>query len=161
MNYLHSYWRMQYIEVPQEERKARDSLFKELAESTDDRASLIVYRGKHCYIVLNRFPYNAGHLLVVPYKVAANLTDLNPEERNDLMENIVKAQDILTKAMKPEGFNIGFNFGAAAGAGIPKHLHGHVIPRWTGDTNFMPVIGEIRVLPEALDNLWERLRKYT
>jgi ATP adenylyltransferase len=151
---------MQYIEVPQEERAKRDTLFKELAETTDDKSARIVYRGKHCYIVLNCFPYNAGHLLVVPYKEAANLTDLNHEERNDLMENIVKAQDILTKAMKPEGFNVGFNFGIAAGAGIPKHLHCHVIPRWTGDTNFMPVIGEVRVLPEALDNLWERLRKF-
>jgi ATP adenylyltransferase len=121
---------------------------------------LIVHRSKNCYLVLNRYPYNAGHLLVVPYREVSGLSDLNTDERADFMESLIQAEDILRNALNPDGFNIGFNLGSAAGAGIPKHLHAHVVPRWNGDTNFMPVLGETRVLPQSLEAMWERLREF-
>ncbi len=157
MQYLHSYWRMAYIEAPKPPNGGKNP-FTELPKG-DDRAGLIVYRGKSVYIVMNRFPYNAGHLLVLPYREVPTLAELNPEERAEMMDCIIKAQALLQSALQPHAFNVGFNFGAAAGAGIPTHLHCHVVPRWNGDTNFMPVVSDTRVLPEALDNLWERLRK--
>jgi ATP adenylyltransferase len=98
--------------------------------------------------------------MAIPFREVPTLAELTPVERADLMDAIVKAQDILTKALKPEGFNIGFNFGRAAGAGIPRHLHAHIVPRWVGDVNFMPVVGDTKVLPVALDVLWERLKEF-
>ena len=109
---------------------------------------------------MNKFPYSAGHLLAVPYREVDSLAALSPEERGELMERIIQGQAILEKALKPEGFNVGFNFGRAAGAGIPSHLHAHIVPRWHGDHNFMPVVGSTRVLPESLDAMWERLRSF-
>ena len=106
---------------------------------------------------MNRYPYNAGHLLVLPFREVAELELLETEERHELMDLIIKAQQILTRALRPNGFNTGFNFGNAGGAGIPCHLHCHVVPRWEGDTNFMPVIGNTRVLPDSMDAMWERL----
>jgi ATP adenylyltransferase len=107
--------------------------------------------------VLNRYPYNAGHLLAIPYREVPNLEDLSQEERLDLMNLLVTAQDILKKALKPDGFNIGMNLGKGAGAGIPTHLHVHIVPRWNGDTNFMPVVAGTRVLPQSLEAMWSRL----
>ena len=159
MNFLHSYWRIDYIEAPKDSEEKRNP-FAYLPSIGDDRKALILYRAPHSYLVLNKYPYNAGHLLAVPYREVAQLTELTPEERSDLLESIVKAQTILTRALKPDGFNIGFNIGRTAGAGIPTHLHCHIVPRWEGDTNFMPVIGQTRVLPTALDTLWERLHQY-
>ena len=159
MQSLHSYWRMPYVEAPKPEDDPGNP-FVDIPKAEDERAALLLYRGEFNYIVLNKYPYNAGHLLVVPYREIGELSLLTKEERVDLMEMTVKAQDILTKAIKPQGFNIGYNFGRAAGAGIPTHLHCHVIPRWNGDTNFMPVIGDTRVLPASLDMMWERLKKF-
>ena len=155
-DFLHAYWRMEYVQTPRGEEKGNP--FVELPKHKEDKEVYIVYRGEHAYIVMNKYPYNAGHLLVVPYKEVADLADLDEAERIDFMNTLLKAQEILKKAMDPHGFNIGFNLGCAAGAGIPTHLHCHVVPRWMGDTNFMPVIGQTRVLPEALSALWERLR---
>ena len=156
MQHLHAYWRMEYIEAPKD---APDSNpFATLPKLGDDRAALIVHRGTAHYIVMNRFPYNGGHLLVVPYREVAELEALTTAERDELMALIVFGKQILQAAIKPDGFNIGFNLGSAAGAGIPKHLHAHIVPRWTGDTNFMPVVGQTRVLPQALTALYDRLR---
>ena len=145
---------MSYIEAPQPSRN--DRLFTELPELGDDHAALILHRTRFSYLVLNRYPYNPGHLLAVPFRAVAEPGDLDPEERADLMEIIVIGQRVLRAAVNPDGFNIGFNLGAAAGGSIP-HLHAHVVPRWTGDTNFMPVIGETRVLPQALESTYDRL----
>jgi ATP adenylyltransferase len=158
MKQLHSYWRIDYIEVPKEHRLSDP--FSQLPQERDELQSLLLLRSSQCYVVLNRFPYNAGHLLVIPYCAVADLTDLNPEERCDLMETIVRSETILKKALKPDAFNVGFNIGEAAGAGIPQHLHVHIVPRWSGDTNFMPVIASTRVLPRALEGLWHHLRPY-
>ena len=105
---------------------------------------------------MNRFPYNPGHLLAIPYREVSELHQLNAAERADLMEGMAFAQRLLTAAIKPDGFNLGFNLGTAAGGSIP-HLHVHIVPRWNGDTNFMPVIGQTRTLPQSLASMWERL----
>jgi len=159
MERLHAYWRMPYILAPKNPDQGKNP-FTRIAESGDDAREYILLRGTHNFIVMNRYPYNAGHLLVLPYREAASLEELSAGERHELMDLIVKAQQILTRALKPDGFNTGFNFGKAAGAGIPKHLHFHVVPRWEGDTNFMPVIGNTRVLPDAMDAMWERLHAH-
>jgi ATP adenylyltransferase len=154
MELLHAYWRMDYIEAPRPLAGSR--IFTELPALGDDRAALIVHRSRLAYLMLNRFPYNAGHLLVIPFREAADLEDLSLEERADLMDTLVLGKKILRVALKPDGFNVGFNLGSAAGGSIP-HLHGHIVPRWNGDTNFMPVLGQTRVLPQALEATWERL----
>ncbi len=158
MQRLHAYWRMPYILAPKNPDDCGNP-FTRIVQSGDDQKEYILYRGKWNFIVMNRFPYNAGHLLVLPFREVAALEDLKIEERHELMDLIVKAQEILTKALRPDGFNTGFNFGNAAGAGIPCHLHCHVVPRWQGDTNFMPVIGDTRVLPDSMDAMWERLNE--
>jgi ATP adenylyltransferase len=154
-HYLHAYWRMQYIKEP---RKTRGSTFmKAIERDSDPRQHLLLYRDSDSFILMNRYPYNAGHLLVLPTREVSDFVELEERERNALFASLLRAQRILTKAMKPEGFNIGFNVGAAAGAGIPKHLHGHVVPRWNGDTNFMPVVANVKILPEALESLYDQL----
>lgn len=158
MQRLHAYWRMPYILAPKNPDEGENP-FTRITQTGDDKKEYILYRGKWNYIVMNRFPYNAGHLLVLPFREVPTLEELTTEERHELMDLIVKAQEILTKALRPDGFNTGFNFGNAAGAGIPCHLHCHVVPRWDGDTNFMPVIGNTRVLPDSMDAMWERLNE--
>lgn len=159
MKHLHSYWRMEYVGAPKPLNDDQ-KLFSHLPKSGNDEDVLILFRSKYSYIVLNRYPYNAGHLLVVPFREVALLQDLSSEELSDLMNMIIKAQDILNKGIQPHGFNIGMNIGAASGAGIPKHLHCHVVPRWNGDTNFMPVICNTKVLPECLKTMWKKLREF-
>ena len=150
---------MQYIEMPDKDKKGGNP-FVEIPKAKDDKSVHLLWRGSESYLVLNRYPYNAGHLLAIPYREVSDLSDLTETERSDLMNTMVKGKEILTAALTPDGFNIGFNFGRDAGAGIPQHLHCHIVPRWNGDTNFMPVIGNTRVLPESLDNMWERLRPH-
>jgi ATP adenylyltransferase len=161
MKHLHSYWRMEYIQAqkdPEPSNKPRNSNpFAELYKNPDDKAAHIVHRGKLTLIILNKFPYNPGHLLILPYREVPTLPELTQEERSELMANIILGQQILEEAIQPQGFNIGFNIGPAAGAGIPRHLHAHIVPRWEGDTNFMPVIGDTRVLPESMDRMWTKL----
>lgn len=155
MQQLHAYWRMEYIEAPRYPAQMKRP-FTELPALGDDRAALIVHRSKRSYLVLNRFPYNPGHLLAVPFREVTELEDLTPAESADLMAEIVFGKRLLSAALKPEGVNVGFNLGSAAGGSI-AHLHGHLVPRWNGDTNFMPVIGQTRTLPQSLDATWERL----
>lgn len=159
MKRLHAYWRMPYILAPKDPDGDKNP-FTQITQSGDDRKEYILYRGERNFIVMNRYPYNAGHLLVLPYREVGQLDALCPEERHELMDLIVMAQRILSRALRPDGFNTGFNFGKAAGAGIPSHLHCHVVPRWNGDTNFMPVISNTRVLPDAMDAMWERLSAF-
>jgi ATP adenylyltransferase len=129
-----------------------------MAQSSDDEANLIVARDKTCFAVLNKYPYTGGHLMVVPYKQTPDLHGLTDDELLGLMKLTRRCQDALTAVMKPRGFNIGINLGQAAGAGIEPHLHVHIVPRWPGDTNFMPVIASTTVLPEAMTELAARLR---
>jgi ATP adenylyltransferase len=157
METLHAPWRIQYILAP---KLAADeeSLFTRIAQSNDDVAHHVVARDRTCFAVLNTFPYNGGHLMVVPYKQTPDLHGLTDEEMADLMKLTRRCQDALTKVMHPHGFNIGINLGQVAGAGIVGHLHIHIVPRWNGDTNFMPVLAQTTVLPEALTELAAKLR---
>lgn len=157
MERLHSYWRMEYITAPK--YPEGENPFVALPKLSNDREAYIVQRGEKVFLMLNRFPYNAGHLLVAPYREVSSLGELDSAERSELMNFIVWSQTLLQEALRPDGFNIGFNIGEAAGAGIPSHLHCHVVPRWAGDTNFMPVVSDTRVLPESLDAMWSRLRE--
>jgi len=155
MQQLHAYWRMEYIEAPRYPARMKRP-FSELPALGDDRAALIVHRSKHAYLILNRFPYNPGHLLAVPFREVTEIENLTPTESAALMAEIIFAKRLLAAALNPDGFNVGFNLGSSAGGSIP-HLHAHIVPRWNGDTNFMPVIGQTRTLPQSLDATWERL----
>jgi ATP adenylyltransferase len=145
---------MEYIEAPRMPELKRP--FTELPLLGDDRAALIVHRSRFSYLMLNRFPYNPGHLLAIPLREVSDIEELTDEESADLFAIITFAKKLLRTAMKPDGYNIGFNLGAASGGSI-SHLHGHLVPRWNGDNNFMPVLGQTRVLPQALESTWERL----
>jgi ATP adenylyltransferase len=147
---------MPYILAPRNPEDGGNP-FTRMIQSGNDAAEYILQRGTHNFIVMNRYPYNAGHLLVLPYLEVARLEELTRQARHELMDLIMEAQNILTRALRPDGFNTGFNFGDAAGAGIPCHLHCHVVPRWSGDTNFMPVLSNTRVLPDSMDAMYQRL----
>jgi ATP adenylyltransferase len=157
MDHLHAYWRMEYIEAPKQTDGG--NLFVDLPATGDDAKAHILHRSRLSYLVLNRFPYNAGHLLAVPFRPVTDLVELEPAERADLMDIIVIGKEVLRVAINPNGFNVGFNLGTAAGGSVP-HLHAHIVPRWNGDTNFMPVIGQTRVLPLSLDAMYVRLREF-
>jgi ATP adenylyltransferase len=157
MESLHAPWRIQYILSPKE--PVNDvSVFTRIAQSSDDVTNYVLTRSRTCYAVLNAYPYNGGHLMVVPYRQVADLCDLTEDEMADLMQVTCRCQKALRNTMKPDGFNIGLNLGRVAGAGIVEHLHLHIVPRWNGDTNFMPVIGGTNVLPEAMLDVAARLR---
>jgi len=147
---------MDYIEAPRYPAEMTRP-FSELPALGDDRTALIVHRSPLSYLLLNRFPYNPGHLLAVPFREVVDLEELTPVERADLFEEILTGKRLLTAALKPDGFNIGFNVGSAVAGGSIPHLHGHIVPRWNGDNNFMPVVGQTRVLPQSLAATWQRL----
>lgn len=156
MENLHAPWRIEYILGP---KKPDDgSIFVQIAQSSDDEENLVIFRDRTCYAVLNRYPYTGGHVLVIPYKKVPDFNGLTDEELLDLMKLTRRCQNAMTKTMKPEGFNIGVNLGKCAGAGILEHVHIHIVPRWNGDTNFMPVIANMTVVPEALREVAGRLR---
>jgi ATP adenylyltransferase len=146
---------MEYIEAPRYPAALKRP-FTELPALGDDRTALIVHRSALSYLILNRFPYNPGHLLAVPFREVSDLLELSVPERADIMEEIVFGQKLLKAVLKPDGINVGFNLGSAAGGSI-AHLHGHLVPRWSGDNNFMPVLGQTRILPQSLEAMWDRL----
>ena len=157
MDSLHAPWRIDYILAPKPP-PGDGSLFTCIAQSADDEAHHVLVRERTCYALLNTYPYTGGHLLVVPYKQTGDLNDLTPEELRDLMLLTRRCQNALRAVMKPDGFNIGINLGRVAGAGIVEHLHLHVVPRWNGDTNFMPVLADAKVIPEALETTYRKLK---
>jgi ATP adenylyltransferase len=156
MEPLHAPWRIEYILAPKP--VLPESLFTRIGQAGDDEANHVIARDRTCYALLNTYPYTGGHLMVVPYKQVPDLNGLLDEELTDLMRLTRRCQNALTKVMKPDGFNIGINLGNVAGAGIVGHLHIHVVPRWLGDTNFMPVLANTVVVPEALRELAAKLR---
>jgi ATP adenylyltransferase len=133
-------------------------VFCDLPAQGDDARALILARGEHCFVIMNAFPYASGHLMVVPYAHLDRLTDLTPDALAEMMELARASQQVLSDAMKPHGFNLGMNQGSAAGAGIADHLHLHLVPRWSGDTNFMPVTGDVRVMPQSLEESYALLK---
>jgi len=156
MESLHAPWRIDYILAPKV--RCDPSLFAQIAQSNDDEGNYVIARDRTCFALLNRYPYTGGHLMTVPYKQAVDLNDLTDEEITELMRLTRRCQNALQKIMKPEGFNIGINLGKVAGAGITEHLHIHVVPRWGGDTNFMPILAQTTVVPQALAELAATLR---
>jgi ATP adenylyltransferase len=156
MKYLWSPWRMTYI---QKHKETEGCVFCEALGTPDGPDNLILYRGQQAFVILNRYPYTSGHLMVVPYQHDATIEGLEAETRAELMELATQVMSILGKEYHAQGFNMGINVGEAAGAGITEHVHLHVVPRWTGDTNFMSSLGETRVLPETLDDTYQRLKK--
>jgi ATP adenylyltransferase len=156
MESLHAPWRIEYILSPKPELK--EGLFARIAQSSDDEANYVIVRDRTCFALLNRYPYNGGHLMVVPYKEVPDLNGLTDEELADLWKLARRCLNALMAVMKPDGFNVGINLGKVAGAGIAEHLHIHVVPRWNGDTNFMPVIAGTGVVPEALKEIAAKLR---
>ena len=157
MEPLHAPWRIDYILAP---KPAQDpSLFARIAQSNDDEANHVIARDRTCFALLNLYPYNGGHLMVVPYRQVPDLNGLTDAEMIGLMSLTRRCQNALTQIMHPDGFNIGLNIGKCAGAGIMGHLHIHVVPRWIGDTNFMPVLGATTVVPQALTEVAAQLRQ--
>jgi ATP adenylyltransferase len=153
---LHAPWRMEYIEKAGQ--PAPCCIFCEKPRETRDEENYVIYRAERNFIILNVFPYNNGHLMVIPYQHTSDLTALPPETMTEMMQLTALAIKALRRVMCPEGFNIGMNLGHPAGAGIAEHLHLHIVPRWSGDTNFMPVLGNTRVLPESLERTWVKVR---
>jgi ATP adenylyltransferase len=156
MESLHAPWRIEYILSPKP--KLDESVFTRIAQSLEDADNFVIARDRSCFALLNRYPYNGGHLMAVPYKQVSDLNGLTDEELADLWKLARRCINALTAVMKPDGFNVGINLGKVAGAGIAEHLHIHVVPRWGGDTNFMPVIAGTGVLPEALQIVAAKLR---
>ena len=148
-------WRLDYIREPKDE----ECIFCRAVESGDDEASYVVHRGERCFVMLNTYPYNNGHVMVAPYAHEPALEPLDDATTLEMMQLVKRSIAALREVYRPEGFNVGINQGSAAGAGIEEHVHQHVVPRWVGDTNFMPVIGDVRVLPQALADSWSELRR--
>jgi len=155
MERLWAPWRMKFIEQLREQ--GAGCVFCELATAGDDRARLVLHRGKRCYAVLNRFPYNNGHIMVVPYRHEGELSSLEPADYSEMLSVCSHAVRIMRERMEAEGFNIGLNIGAVAGAGITDHVHMHLVPRWRGDSNFLPVLGDTKCMPEYLEETYARL----
>ena len=154
MDRLWAPWRIGYVSRPDKD----DGCFLcACAGGSSDRENLVLWRGDSCFCLLNRWPYNNGHLMVAPVEHKADLDELSEAELLEQMQMLRRCKERLTETMHPDGFNVGLNLGSAAGAGLTGHLHWHIVPRWNGDTNFMPVIAETKVIPQALHDLWDRL----
>jgi ATP adenylyltransferase len=146
-------WRIEYIRM----EKPGGCILCEKPGEENDAANYILYRAKHNFVMLNSYPYNPGHLLVAPYRHVASLDGMTGEERHEHIDIINRSIEVLREAFNPAGFNLGMNVGRVAGAGIDDHAHSHIVPRWQGDNNFMPVISDIRVIPEALEDTYNQL----
>ncbi len=146
-------WRFAYIE----KKENPGCIFVDLPSQDKDADNLILFRGNSAFVMMNRFPYTNGHLMVAPYQHTSVMDDLSNEELLEINQLVARSIRWITKAYAPDGFNIGVNLGSAAGAGIPTHIHWHIVPRWSGDTNFMTTVGDVRVLPQSLDKSYEQL----
>jgi ATP adenylyltransferase len=154
MDYLWTPWRYAYVTA----QKASGCVFCELPTLGDDAKARIVYRGRHCFIVLNTYPYTPGHVMIVPFAHLDELQMLPVEAAQEMMELSQRMEGVLRQLYKPEGINLGMNIGKAAGAGVEGHIHMHALPRWVADANFVSVVGETRILPESLDITYERIK---
>jgi len=154
MKQLWSPWRSEYIDKGVEEGVC---VFCE-ALNKDPKEGLVLFKGSVSFVMMNRYPYNSGHLMISPVRHVARLDDLSIEESIDLFRLLRHSAASLTKVLKPDGFNVGMNIGKASGAGIDDHLHLHIVPRWSGDTNFMPVIGELKVVPQHIKSTYLKLK---
>ncbi|HON10500.1 MAG TPA: HIT domain-containing protein [Chitinispirillaceae bacterium] len=155
MDRLWAPWRMKYI---QEISKKEDGcIFCTKPKQSDDKSNLILHRGKNCFVIMNLFPYNNGHLMVVPHMHTSDPLTLDKESSSELWDLLCLCKKVLTEAIHPDAFNIGMNIGRVAGAGIDQHIHMHIVPRWNGDTNFMPVLGDTRVISQGISDSYDAL----
>lgn len=150
-------WRFSYIEKTSPSNGG--CIFVDLPQQDNDRDNLILFRGETAFVMLNAFPYTNGHLMVAPYKHTNDITALDDSELLEIHQLVAASVRWITTAYNPDGFNIGVNIGSAAGAGIPSHIHWHIVPRWGGDTNFMTTVGDVRVLPQSLDQSYDKLKE--
>jgi ATP adenylyltransferase len=153
---LWSPWRFRY--VTSVDRAEAGCIFCDAQDDSHSQAALVVHRAAHCFVILNLYPYNSGHIMVVPHAHEASLTRLDPDTLADVMHQTARAEAVLRDVYSPHGLNVGINLGKAAGAGVVDHVHVHVVPRWSGDTNFMSTVADTRVLPEAIEASAARLR---
>lgn len=156
MKHIWSPWRMKYIE---NHEIVNGCVFCNEQAKADGAENLIALRGENAYVILNRYPYTSGHLMVVPFEHKPNLEELDSKTRAEIMELTTQCMTVLRKIYNPQGFNMGANIGKAAGAGVLGHVHIHIVPRWAGDTNFMSALGETRVLPETLEDTYKRVKE--
>lgn len=154
MKYLWAPWRMEYIL----KEKNEGCIFCEIPKENQDKENYVLYRGKFCFVILNTYPYNNGHIMIAPYAHIKNLEELNRDTINELMSLCQKSISVLKKKINPQGFNIGANIGKVGGAGILEHVHLHIVPRWQGDTNFMPVISDTKIMPQYLSETYDLLK---
>ena len=157
MEQLWAPWRLSYVAASKPPTAADPCFICDGLASSDDRSNLVALRTGCSLVVLNRYPYNNGHLLIAPNRHAGRLDELTPEELLDLQETLRRMVAVIDGLMHPDGYNVGLNLGRVAGAGLPGHLHWHLVPRWNGDTNFMPVMTDTRVMVQSLDALWQLL----
>ncbi|MDE1890075.1 MAG: HIT domain-containing protein [Planctomycetota bacterium] len=150
-------WRIAYI---QEHSKEDGCFLCNSYQDNHDEKNLVVYRGNGCFCMLNKYPYNSGHIMIAPNKHKPDISDLTEHEMTEIMKLTRDMKELLTTIMKPEGFNVGMNLGKSAGAGLIGHLHLHIVPRWNGDTNFMPIISDVKVIPQSLEGLYKEFKKY-
>lgn len=155
MEIISAGWRMEYIE----KGNAEGCIFCTKPAAGDDEKFFIVRRGETAFVIMNLFPYTTGHLMAAPYRHTGSLCDLSDEEARELMKLVGWSELVLREALGAQGFNVGMNIGKCAGAGFPDHVHLHIVPRWEGDTNFMPVFSETRVLPDTLENVYSKIMK--
>jgi ATP adenylyltransferase len=162
MKRMWSPWRSQYIQSfkkPRRKTGKRRSLFAAAWRAKDDDKEMIVWRGVHCFVIMNRYPYNSGHLLIVPYRQTPSFQDLSREEMGEIMQATQRAMKALDSVMSPQGYNFGANIGRASGAGVDDHIHFHLVPRWNGDTNFMPVLADTKVISEDMKKTLKKLQR--
>ena len=154
MKHIWAPWRVAYIRA----EKPKNCIFCDKPKEDKDAENRILFRGKYTFVMMNNYPYNPGHLMVIPYRHISSIVDLNDDERLEQSQVAANCIVALKKVFNPAGFNTGMNLGKVAGAGIEEHIHTHIVPRWQGDTNFMPVIGDVRVIPEAVDDTYRKLK---
>lgn len=159
MKRLYSPWRSEYIQTFKERKKSKGCLFCTIAKDNNDAKNLIVWRGQKCFVVINRFPYNSGHIMIVPYKHAKDFSKLTDSELSEIMITAKKCFKAFKEVNNPQGFNFGLNIGSVAGAGIAGHIHFHIVPRWDGDTNFMPVLASIKIISEDINKCFKQFRE--
>jgi ATP adenylyltransferase len=157
MEKLWAPWRMEYILDSKE--SGDECIFCDLPRQKNDEQNYIIFRSKLSFVMLNKFPYNNGHIMVIPYKHEADYTALDQDILADIQQLIQKSLIALKNCMEPHGYNVGLNLGRTAGAGIDAHLHYHIVPRWSGDTNFMPVLSDTKVISESLEKSWQKLSR--
>ncbi len=160
MEHLWAPWRMAYITPVGEQEQGCVFCVKPQQSEEQDEANLVLYRGERCFVLMNLFPYNNGHLMIAPYAHVADIEQLDAETLTEIMQTAQKSLAALRAAIHPDGFNMGINQGTVAGAGIADHVHFHVVPRWSGDTNFMPVLADTKVMPDYLQNTYRQLKPY-